>query len=361
MKNKITIRTYPGGGPATGISYAVKLHADDSSLASGTTDGAGQFDYNPNLSPGPFYWEATDTAPTPDAVRKGSSKSSGSGGAYSLAEIPHVLRALGPGVIRGLLNACAVTYDGAGLDLDTDTGAILSGQGIPAVIASAVHQSVTTTRDATNPKQCFWVAEFTGIGQIEEGKVVLKDVCGSPAASPSLPSLTQSDSMWQEPLATFRLPNTSSTTLTQLTDVRRYVLTRNPVVIAAARRTDPAISVNVTSTAGVDVTWTDGSPNVTLLNGVTYDLTACSTLLVKAAAGQTISVAPSLAALVGGSFATFVFTNVSSDYVSLTNVHNLSGLVGTGAAVVNSLGIKVSGGTGAYLTGSMLVVATPRR
>jgi hypothetical protein len=353
-RERWTIRTFPAGAAASGIPYTVKLHADDSTLASGTTDASGQATYTPNLSPGPHYITATDTAPTPDSVRVMSSKSYGSGGAYSLAELPIILRALGTGVLRNYLNACAVTYDAAGLDLDTNTGGLMA-LGIPAVISSSIHQSVTTTRDVTNPKQCYWVAEFTGIGQTNEGKVELKDVCGTAAASPALPALTQTEATWQLPLATFRLPNSSSTTLTQLTDVRSYLLTRNPVLVAIAQRTNPATETTTTSTTGVDASSLNTS--VTLVSGVTYDIEARGFLVCK------ISAAPfqaQMAVYIGSTstMSDFISTT-NTTYISLYNTHTLT-VVGSGAAVSCAVRIKVTGGTMTYQVGQLEVTATPR-
>lgn len=356
-RERYTLRTFPAGAPASGLTYFIKLHADDSTLATGTTDASGQVTYTPDLSPGPHYFTGTDTAPTPDSVRVVSSKTMGSGGSYSLGELPFALRALGTGVTRGYANACAVTYDGAGLDLDTNTGAMLA-LGIPAVIYTSVHQSVTNTRDATNPRQCYWVAEFTGVGQTNEGKVVLKDVCGTAAASPSLPALTQTEATWQLPLATFRLPNTGSTTLTQVTDVRTYLATRNPVLSDVKSRTDPASVATTTSTTLTNPTTLNTS--LTLLSGVTYDINIRGFLTCK------ISAAPfeaQMSVYVGNpatpaNVAPFIGTT-STGYIGLANAHNVT-VVGTGAAVTCSMAIKVTGGTMSYTTGVLDVTAVPR-
>lgn len=349
------LRTYPAGAAATGLAISIKREVDDVEIATDTTDGSGVWDYSANGSPGPWYWGGTDTAPTPDALRAGSTIAYGGGGAYSLYELVYALRALGNGVISGYLNALAVTYDAAGLDLDVATGGAVV-RGIPCIFAAVTDHTVATTRDATNTKACYLVVRVTGAGETEEGKTVIADTCGTAAASPALPALTQTEALYELPLATFILPTTASTTLTSVVDVRTYLMTRNPVVSAVARNTDPTVAANVTSTSGADVTWASGSPNVTLLNGVVYDLTVYSFLLVKAAAGQTISIAPSLNADV----ATYISSNVSADYIGLANVHILAGVTGSGGAVTNVLKVKVSGGTGSILTGFMLVTAVPR-
>ncbi len=354
-KAKLTSRTYPGGAAAAVMPYTIKLHLDASTLASGNTSAAGEVDYAPNLSPGPWYATVTDSTPDPDAVRVVSTKSTDSGGAYSLAELPMVLRAIGHGVTDGYLNELAVTYDGAGLDLTIATGAAMA-LGIPTVVSATANPSVTSTRDVTNPKQCYLVLEFTGIGQTEEGKVVAKDVCGTAAASPTLPALTQTDVLWQEPLATFRLPNTGSTVLTQVTDARAFLLTRNPVVSSVVRRTDPASATATSSTTGEDISGM--TTTVTLLSGVVYDIEAHALVLAKAAAGQTVSIAP----YINGTFsiATYVASSAVTDYMAIGNVHILGAVTGAGTTISCGVYWKTSGGTASAITGYLLIVATPR-
>lgn len=354
-KDRWTARTYPAGAASSGLPYTVKLHLDNSTLGSGNTDASGQATYAPNLSPGPHYFTVTDTAPTPDSIRVISSQSYGSGGAFSLAELPLILRALGTGVVRNYLNTCAVTYDGAGLDLDTNTGTMLA-LGIPAVISTSIHQTISAgVRDATNPKQCYWCAVFTGPGQTEEGKVVLSEVCGTAAASPALPALTQTEALYQLPLATFRLPNTSSTTLTQVTDVRTYLQTRNPIVSSVVQRTDPTSEATTTSTTGADAT--SLTTTVTLISGVTYDISARAFLTCK------ISAAPSQAQVSvyinGTSNIAGYVSSTSTSYLGLANAYALT-MTGTGAAISCGVRIKVTGGTMTYATGLLEVTATPR-
>lgn len=351
-----TLRTYPGGAAASGKSVTIKLQADNSTITSDVSDANGQWQYEANGSPGPWYWTALDAAPDPDVTRAGSSTTYGSGGPYSLYELVHALRVFGNGVIDGYLNELAVTYDGAGLDLDVDTGGAVI-KGIPCIFSAVSDHAVATARDAVDPKQCYLVLEVTPAGQSAEGKCVLKDTCGAAAASPSLPSLTQSEVLFQYPLATFRLPNTGSTTLTQVSDARTFLGTRNPVVPWRQRRADASVVEPITSTTGADVSWTTGDINLTLLNGVTYDIEARAFLTCKAAAGQTISIAPYINGV--GNIAEYITGN-HTDFAGLANVHTLEGVVGTGGSITCGLRIKVSGGTGSYHVGYIVVLARPR-
>jgi hypothetical protein len=268
-----------------------------------------------------------------------------------------VLRALGDGVVDGFLNELAISDPDSGTNLSYATGAACV-RGIPVVVNTAGTHAVVTAQDVTNPKKCYLVVEVTGAGQTEEGKAVLKDVCGTAAASPSLPSLTQTEATYQYPLATFTLGNSASSNandVTALADVRTFLLTHNPAVVAIGRRTDPAVSMNITSTTGADVTLTSGSASPTLVSGVVYDLVGTCFLLVKAAAGQTISIAPRINGVDG----TFISSNVSSDYIGIGNSFETLGVTGAGSLTC-SLRAKVSGGTGVVLTGYISVVAVPR-
>lgn len=353
-----TFRAYPAATAQSGETVTIKKEADDSTITTDTTDSDGQWQYSANGSPGPWYWTSTDTGPTPDITRAGSTKSYGSGGAYSLYELAYALRVLGDGVIDDFLNELAVTYDGSGLDLDIATGGAV-GAGVPAIFYDATDLSSVGTRDATNPKACYVVVEISPPGQSDEGRSEIKAVCGTAASSPSLPTLTNDETLRQIALASYTLPNTSSTTLTNVTDLRTFLLdpvARNPVVSSIVRRTDPATETTTTSTSGADVT--SLTTTVTLLNGVVYDLEARALLVCKiSSSGQTVQIAPYLNGT--GNIATYVTGN-HTDYMALGNAYTLEGVTGSGSSVSCGLRIKVSGGTATYITGFLLVKAVPR-
>jgi hypothetical protein len=360
MKNRITIRTYPGGSPATGLGYTIYKELDNAVLKTGNTDPNGQFTYDTNLCPGPWRWEAIDNSTEQPSVRRGSTKSYDSAGTYSLYELPYALRILGNGVVANYLGEMAPSA-GSGINYSVATGAAVA-LGIPTTIATAIaNQACVTARDAALPKQCYLVLQFEGLGTTEEGKVILTDVCGVAAASPTLPGLTQSDTRWHLPLATFRLPNTGGSTLTQFTDVRTLLgasAAINPQLSSIGRRIDALGSVNVLSTTGADVVWTTGAVTPTLLSGVLYDITTEVSLLVKAPPGQTISIAPYINTTANR--ATFLDSTYSTDYIQISNSYALMGVLGTGVALPCGTSIKVSATTGYYLTGSQIVTATPR-
>lgn len=356
-KNQVTLRSFPAGTAASGKTVTFKKEADDTTITSDTTDSDGQAQYAANGSPGPFYWSATDATPDPDVTRAGSSRSYGSGGSYSLYELPYALRAMGDGVIDGLLNELAVTYDAAGLDLDVATGgAVIAG--VPAIFYDVTDFTSVGTRDATNPKACYLVVEVSPPGQSDEGRAELKSVCGTAAASPALPSLTNDETLRQYALASYRLPNTSSTTLTNVTDLRTFLLqptARNPVVSSVVRRVD-STEAATTSTTGADVT--SLTTTLTLVNGVIYDIEARALLVGKiSTSAQTWQIAPYITGT--SEIATYI-TNNNTDFAALGNVHTLEGVTGTGASISLGLRAKVSGGTMTYQAGYLMCRAVPR-
>jgi hypothetical protein len=145
--------------------------------------------------------------------------------------------------------------------------------------------------------------------------------------------------------------------LTNYVDVRHYLLSEPQVSVVARRLSQTAVTVN--STTGVDPTWDDGTTNLTLISGVTYDVLSTVTLALKATAGQSISLAPYINGT--ANVAPFVSSTISTDFVIVTNTHSMV-VAGTGSAMSCSALVKVSGGTGAqHLTGCLLVTATPRR
>jgi hypothetical protein len=361
-KTTVTMRTIPAGAPLAGAEYNIIRESDDVELDDGVTDADGQFTYSPNGSPGPWRWDTTDTSTTPETVRSGSTKSAGSGGSYSLYEVPIALRALGNGVIDGYLNELAVTDPDSGPNLAYATGAVLL-RGIPGVWSTAGTYAVTdhVSQDATHPKACYLVIELTGMGEAAEGKMEMKAICGAAAASPSLPTPTTTEAAFQYPLYSFTLGNSASSNTDDiatgsLVDVRTFLGTLRPLLSSTVRRTDTVTPTTTISTTGEDVT--SLTTALTLVNNVVYDLEAWGAVLVKAPASQTVSIAPYLNGT--GNIATYTVSSESADYTLLENAHSLAAVTGTGAAVSCGMRWKVSSGTGNALTGIFIAKATPR-
>ena len=361
-KFKWTARTYPAGAVAASKGYTIKKHVDDSTLASGTTSVAGEIDYSQNGGPGPVYVTVTDTTPDTDVTRVTSSKSTGSGGSYALAEVPMALRALpgNNGIVNGYLNKLAITDPGTAANLAYATGAAVI-KGIPVVFGASGTHAVVTARDATHPKACYLVVEVTGIGETEEGKAVLKDSCGAAAASPTLPSLTQTEATYQYPLASFTLGasgESAANSVTNLTDLRtvprrpqpRRLRHRPPHRPGGERHHDQH------RRRGRDLHLRLHVTDAPLRHRLRH---RCGGLPAgKGHGGADGSIAPYANGV--GNIATYVSTDASSDYVGIGNAYTLENVTGAGVGITCGLRIKVSGGTGTYLTGYLKIVARPR-
>jgi hypothetical protein len=358
MKASGTLRTVPGGLGTSGLTVEIRRHSDNALLGTATTDAAGRWTYQQNGAPGPWYWTATDATADPPVTRKGSSLSYGSGGVYSLVELPAALRVQGPGVIRGYLNELAVTYDGSGLDLAVASGAVLSGQGIPGVWYTPVTVAIATAQ-TSNPRQCWLVMGTVGPGEPEEGKITLYERCGSAAASPVLPSLSFTEALWEEPLATFRLPATGSTTLTQVDQLaRRYSGDRNIVLHNVVRRTDPMVLASTSNTGASGEDAVGLTTTLTLAPNVTYDLEGRVWLVTAMNDGtKQGGVAVYLNGV--GNLSPFV-TQFNLSPLGLSNAFALPSVVGTGAPVACGARVRVTGGSMSYTIGYFYCSARPR-
>lgn len=357
MRISGTVRSLPGGSGIGSVGVTVRRHSDDAVIGSTTTDSEGRWSLQVNGNPGPYYWTATDTGPDPDVIRKGSSKSAGSGGPYALWDLPLALRARRNGVVEGYANQLDVTL-GSGLNLQVNTGAVLA-LGIPAVWHTATTFPVTATRDPTHPRSCYLVVQVHGLNDPEEGKAFLTTVCGTPAAAPTPPALTQLDPIYQVPLANFTLPNSAGSALSGLVDARRLLGAPIPTVSSIVRRPDPTVPVGGitdTSPTGVDVIGLTTS--LTLQSGVTYDLSGRSWLI-----NNTDSPTHYLeTAIYLNTVANLgPWLGVGGVLVGTANAHTKDGVVGTGAAVPCGLRVRMTGGSGGYGVGYLQVTARPRR
>jgi hypothetical protein len=360
MKVAGTLRSLPAGAPVTGVTVEVRKEiAPNDLVGSAVTDANGRWELTVNGNPGPYYWEATDTSPAgADVVRKGSSKSYGSGGTYSLYELPIALRTRGNGVVPGYLDGMAVTHPG-GLNLDVTTGAVLA-HGIPVVWHTPVTYAVAETRDATHPKACYLVVLVVGPGEEQEGLSDIGVICGTAAASPALPDITayQTAAAWNVPLASFILPNASGSALTSVVDLESNPAASNPIASSIVRRTNPATTHTTTNTGATGEDATDLTTSLTLLAGVTYDLagrvwlaSSIDNAAYEAQVAVYLETTAYLSEFVGHS---------STSPLGVSNVHAREGVAGTGAAVSCGVRVRVTGGTMGYTVGYFQAIARPR-
>ena len=232
------LRNTAGSGLAS-KPVTVKKVSDGSTVASTTTDGSGAWSVDLTMNPaGRLYWESTDGATT----RRSSSAAIGTFGGGSLYDLAYLIQGLGDGVLTGVLNAFATSATG--------TRSVSVGSGVAAVkgilCSNPAAVTVAGTANATGSTRIdTLVIEVTRLGQTEEGKSEFKIVAGTTVA----PTLTQSASLWQFPLANLSLPN-GGTSYT-VTDTRAYFAlgagARNPVVTGIARVTSGSGNIPNTS------------------------------------------------------------------------------------------------------------------
>lgn len=356
MKISGTLRSLPGGSGVAGITVSVKRHNGDTPVGETTTDPNGRWEVTYPGNPGPYYWEAHDPAGSaPDVTRKGSSLSYGSGGCYSLAELPYALRLRGNGVVPGYLGGLAVT-PGGGLNLNVAAGAVVA-LGVPAVWENPLVYAVDPAqRDATHPRMCYLVALVVGPDNpTDAGLARIGVIPGTPAASPVLPDITtyQTEGAWNVPLASFRLSSAATSVIDQLVQITSNPAANHPTVIKIVRRLDPAASVPVSS-SGVDVSGL--TTTVDLLPGVAYDLSGRVWLVCNA---NSASTPIEVASYLNTSANTSEFLpNASLTPVGVGNAHaTVDPIVGAGVPIACGARVK---GVGSYSVGYFQVIARPR-
>lgn len=357
------LRALPGGAAVASEAdlIDVKLHDGDTTLTADIdTDAEGKWTwtYSPagsaaagwTLNPGSIYWVGVYAGQT----RSASSQNSGLWGGNSIAELPILLSAFGDGVVAGAVTGdFAVTYDGAGLDVDIAAGkALLDGI---AVTNPSSRELNLAAADGTHPRIDRIVLELTRTAGDSEGKVMLKVLAGTPAASPTAPALTDSSSTLQIGLAQVRV-NALATTVASVTDERQYALagiTRNPALISVLRTAPGATALSTTGAAIAAL-----QHSVTLVSGVTYDLCVDAEVIVDG----TSSVAQ-LAGFIEGTsnVSDYASAPAQSGLVSLRNVHTRT-VLGTGASITAGVLTKRSSTASAvnYYSGVSRVTAVPR-
>ena len=338
------LRNIAGSGLAS-KPVTVKKVSDGSTVASTTTDGSGAWSVDLTMNPaGRLYWESTDGSTT----RRSSSAAIGTFGGGSLYDLAYLIQGLGDGVLSGVLNAFATSATGT-RSVSVESG-VAAVKGILCSNPAAV--TVAGTANATGSTRIdTLVIEVTRLGQTEEGKSEFKIVAGTTVA----PTLTQSASLWQFPLANLSLPN-GGTSYT-VTDTRSYFAlgagSRNPVVTDIARVTSG--SGNISNTTLTD--FPSLGTTVTLVNGVVYDLDLWGSVLVSpGGAAATVTCSTYVAGTDASQMS--VTGNVTQP---LVYAQTLQGVQGTGAAV--SCGVKLAKSSGSSPTagiGCTIVRAIPR-
>lgn len=176
------------GNGISGRTVSLRLHNGGSEIATTTTDANGRFEFGMSdvQFEGPVYYMVDDGSGT---FKRHSGNSYGQIGPIWFDAMVKMFSALG----RGVMSGYAVSADGSGMSVSVAAGIALTKDGIP--VYSDAAQSVTiAAADGTNPRIDRIVLRTTRIGQTDEGKVELVAVTGTPAATPTAPSLTASSS-----------------------------------------------------------------------------------------------------------------------------------------------------------------------
>lgn len=231
-------REFPGGAGLNGVTVNANLLADDSLIATttsatvGVEDGVAQLNLDDTattgqssyvLHPGPYY--VTGTAAGINVTRTQSSTVTGSTGPLNIAAMHLLARAIGNGLISSPgqgLNTGEVTADGADLTVDVATFAACI-QGLTSW-NDAIRALDITANVSGNPRIDTVVVEVIPAGNATEGRWVLKMVDGTPAGSPVAPTLTQTTTAWQLPLADVAVADSASViSQGNITDRRDFV------------------------------------------------------------------------------------------------------------------------------------------
>jgi hypothetical protein len=245
MQVRGTYRLYPAGTAVSGATVGL-YDADDlvTPLTTTTTAADGTWTISRNFSPGKWFIKVSDTAN--GVERWMSSRDTVMQGPNSSYDINYVLASLGDGVCDNVANEFVTTA--LALDSTVQSGAAL----VKGIIGSATSSTVVAhdAHHATLPRKDRIVLEVTRLGETDEGKSELKIVKGTAAASPALPALTQSSSLWQYELYEVAVPATSGA-LT-LTDRRTFV-GASAIALVPPTVTQYSSSVDTTSfnTSGV--------------------------------------------------------------------------------------------------------------
>lgn len=152
---------------------------------------------------------------------------SGGGASFEMLKWRRMMSALFPdGVIIGALNELAVTT-GSGLTVNVDTGrAIANGE----YFENDASFALTLTPDGTFGRYYLIVAHINESASTDSAGVAaysgdLVALAGTPNASPTVPSVTQTlDTVWEIPLAAVLVPaGAASSSSFTITDLRVFV------------------------------------------------------------------------------------------------------------------------------------------
>lgn len=290
MKIRERIQRSPAAEVVAGVGVRFLRAADRATLGVGASDADGYVAFQYDGNPGPME---ILIAGQPGGARHWTSYDAMSVGALSLAEVPHALRVLGDGVIRGVLNELAVAV-GSGDSVTLATGAALVA-GIPVV--NYALDALTFSRPAASTRiDCVIVRVDT-----TDGEAVFTTLQGVEGGS--APALTQTAATYEICLARLTIPVAAPITIA---DVRTY----------AGETLDAAGVVRLASgttsdTAGAAVS--GASLTLDLVSGITSDIVAEASAVTRGRAGA-------LAIEIDGNLSDY-FANGIDDTITIQAIH----------------------------------------
>ena len=215
------VRDPATGTGQAGVTVTLKDHDGGGSITTDASDANGLYEMTTTAVgyPGETYEEMTVSGET--KVRSGRVWGQLGGLVWS-DTLADAFQALGIGVMPGIGSDLACSASGADMKIDVAAGVAILKDGVPYVLEAAAEVTIGTA-DGSNPRIDRIVLQLTREGQTDQGKIDLEVLAGSPAASPSAPSLTQSSSVWEISLAQV-LVGTGVSTITseKVTDERSY-------------------------------------------------------------------------------------------------------------------------------------------
>lgn len=210
------VRTIKDGGPVPdGTEVRIYSHETQALLQTVATVG-GEYSHNFQGNPGP-YWVEVEHA---GEVHLSSSKVIGMAGPVNIGGIPLLFRLWHDGYIPDVLDDLLVISSGVGMSVTVGAGAALvrgvlydQSEPLPLAIGAADSQK----------RIDLVVLQISPAGSHPntEGRARVLVKRGTPGSSPSAPGLTQSQNVWEIPLANVVVdPGVSSIAASKVVDRR---------------------------------------------------------------------------------------------------------------------------------------------
>lgn len=177
------------------------------------------------------------------------------------------------GVIRGFLNEFNVFADSSGMQVKVNTGECwIRGQYGQSTSTKALG---ITTAHATLAR----VDRVVLRNDFVANQIVVDVLTGTPGASPSAPSVTQTTAIWETSLATVSVPATDTNIDSgQVTDNRVYTTAQaryyNSVLQSVPNNTFTKALLNTIDYQSGDVTYNSATTDYTLLRAGLWTITA---------------------------------------------------------------------------------------